>query len=461
MQFNLIEIINQKQDQPFHIGGDKLISFHDLKNEINQRISQFSKEGLSTSTICCAQLTPNINSIVTLLALIQLGTKTILTNSRWPSLMIDSLIKANGVTHYLQSDSTVTTIQKMDEPREDLSLSTDPLVFIGTSGSSGLPKLAALTLDNLICNALGSNEVIKLQPGDCWSLSLPIFHVGGLGIVFRTLLAGSSLITTDPKDPLTQYPDKITHLSLVPTQLLRLLNERKIQEKLPNLKAILLGGAPISNDMLIRARDILGNIIYPTYGLTEMASQVTTSTPLHFKDTQRHTSGAVVGSALKNRELKINEKNEILVRGGCLFKGYLKEGAIQSALDSDGWFNTKDLGSISSDGVLEILGRADSQFISGGENIHPESIELALSEFPGVLSAVVVPYKDFEFGFRPLAFILTESSVLNLKEIQAYLRQRIPSYTIPTKILIAPPEMVTHSGKLSRALALQLAKEVV
>lgn len=172
-----------------------------------------------------------------------------------------------------------------------------------------------------------------------------------------------------------------------------------------------------------------------TYGLTEMGSQVAT--------TQKNQTKPRV---LKYRSLKISNDGEILVRGQTLFKGYFIKAKIVRALDKNGWFHTGDLGSYSKKEGLKVLGRKDNMFISGGENIYPEEIERALLNTGLVKQAVVIPVKDAEFGFRPVAFISyrhCEEGVKRLtrqSQLQKALANVLPSFKIPDKFYKLPDQ---------------------
>lgn len=287
-----------------------------------------------------------------------------------------------------------------------------------TSGSSGTPKIACHTIGNHLYNAKGSP--IPLKPGDRWLLSLPLFHVGGIAILFRCYQAKAGIAIG------SNY-DGITHISLVPTQLKRLLENKT---ELPDLKYILLGGAPLPQ------LDTPWRVI-PTYGMTEMSSQIATDGKIH-----------------PYAELKLAADGEISVKGKTLFQGYYNEGKIEIPLE-EGWFATKDLGRWTADEKLEIIGRKDNLFISGGENIQPEEIEAELKKITGIYQAVVVPVDDDVFGARPVVFL---DKLYSLEEIQVVLKDKLPKYKIPIKIFLLPE---TGNFKHSRKELATLAKELI
>ncbi len=202
----------------------------------------------------------------------------------------------------------------------------------------------------------------------------------------------------DPAEPLGEAIAALgaTHVSLVPTQLLRLLRE---DADLDGVKAVLLGGGPIPAYLVDEAL-ARGLPIHTSYGLTEMSSQVTT-TPPGASPEELNTAGRV----LAHREVSISGEGEILVRGETLFAGYVEGEELDRPLDAGGWFHTGDLGDLAEDGYLRVRGREDNMFVSGGENVQPEEIEEALCRLEGVEEAVVVPVPDEEFGARPVAFV--------------------------------------------------------
>jgi O-succinylbenzoic acid--CoA ligase len=305
-----------------------------------------------------------------------------------------------------------------------------------TSGSSGDPKAVLHTLSNHYYSALGSNRNIPVEPGDRWLLSLPLFHVGGLGILFRMALNGGAVVLPAEKESIAASIIRhgITHLSLVATQLHRLLSEPPDAGTMKQLKAVLVGGGAVSSPTVSRALDA-GLPVFSTYGLTEMSSQVATTGP---NEAAHRVPNS--GRVLDYRQLKIDD-GEILVKGETLFRGYVEEEGTMLPVDEEGWFRTGDLGSLDPDGDLLCLGRKDNMFISGGENIHPEEIEVALGRVAGVSEAVVVPVEDEEFGFRPVAFVrLGEDREIGQPELVSCLERHLPRFKIPIRFFPWPED---------------------
>ncbi len=271
--------------------------------------------------------------------------------------------------------------------------------YLFTSGSSSSPKIACHTFQNHILSAQGSSLKTPLTESSLWALSIPLYHVGGLAILFRTYLSRARILISKNWTP-------ATHLSLVPTHLYRLLRDNI---SLPNLQILLLGGAPLTN--LQTPWPIL-----PTYGMTEMSSQIVTDHTLH-----------------PHAEMHIAPDGEIFVRGGVLFQGYLNTPLHLH----DGWFATGDLGTWQSN-RFQILGRKDNLFISGGENIQPEEIEEALRIHCHIFDAIVIPLPDPEFGARPAVFLPDPSL---LPQIQSQLKEVLPKFKIPIQAFPLPSNL--------------------
>jgi o-succinylbenzoate---CoA ligase len=325
-----------------------------------------------------------------------------------------------------------------------------PATIIFTSGSTGVPKVALHTFGNHYYSALGSNANITLRPGDRWLHSLPLYHVGGLSILFRCLLAGATVALPLPGASPGESIAGLgaTHVSLVSTQLSRLLRERA---DLGGLQAVLMGGGPVPPSLVDEAL-ARGLPLHTSYGLTEMASQVTT-TPPGANPEQVHTAGRV----LPRREVSISESGEILVRGETLFAGYAGGEELDRPLDEEGWFHTRDLGEFDESGYLRVGGRMDNLFISGGENVQPEELEEALCRLNGVDEAVVVPVPDEEFGARPVAFVRIND--VEPRDLARELEPVLPRFKIP--IYFHPwPEEARRGMKADRAALGELARRL-
>lgn len=370
------------------------LSWEELDAQTEQFMMQLHKASIREGDRI-AVLHPPCHELISLFfAAWRIGASICPLNLRLPPAQIESHLKK------IQPRLFITSFPFDPRPLPTPPLSPIPQsALLFTSGSTGSPKCAILSLQNLIANASYS---IPLEAQDRWLLSLPLFHVGGIGIMMRCILAKATLV-------LDEADTKITHLSFVPTQLYRASPVYK------NLKCILLGGAPISSypERLP---------IYATYGLTEMGSMV-----LARKHPPRINGSLSLGNPMPKREIRLEQDGEIWVKGETLFQGYLNE----TPPFQKGWFPTGDIGRYNEKEGYSILGRKDWQFISGGENIQPEEIEQHLLEIPDILEAVIAPKEDPEFGMRPVAFIRTLNPFLTLEKVQNLLADSLPKYKIP------------------------------
>ena len=310
----------------------------------------------------------------------------------------------------------------------DLQLEA-PFTVIHTSGSSGQPKAALHTVRNHVASAQGLMERFPLGPGDRWLLDLPLHHVGGLAVVIRCALAGATVALPDPAMTTTEAIGALrpTHVSLVSTQLVRLL---RTDIELAAFRLVLLGGSAFPPSLLDEAV-ARGLPIVMSYGMTEMSSTIASSSlPVD------RTALASSGTVLPGRELRISAEGEIEVRGPTLFAGYVEGDTVRRPVDGEGWFATGDRGEFDGAGRLIVHGRIGTGFVSGGENIQPEAIEAALAALAQVASAVVVPIPDAEFGARPVAYVHpAEGHLLDSAELAAALRATLPGFMVPVAFL--------------------------
>jgi len=224
---------------------------------------------------------------------------------------------------------------------------------------------------------------------------------------------------------MTLKKNKPTHISLVFTQLQKLIDNPAIISKLQQYQVILLGGSGLPGSLIQMA--IQKKLpLYLSYGLSEMASQVATTKKI------TKSQKLYYAQVLKYRKVKITAKGEILVKGETLFKGYLTSRGILKPL-SRGYFFTGDLGQKDTGEKISVLGRLDRRFISGGENIQPEEIEKEIMNFPGVERTRVWGEKNEEYGFRPLAYIkMKQNNGFSENNLKTFLKKNWLTLKFPT-----------------------------
>lgn len=252
-------------------------------------------------------------------------------------------------------------------------------VVVATSGSTGTPKGVELSADALKASAAATHARLG-GPGQ-WLLTLPAHHIAGVQVIVRSLLVGARPVLRGTQafaDAVATMTGPRRYTSLVPTQLVRVLDDPVGLDALRTFDAVLLGGAATPAPLLARAR-AAGVRIWTTYGMSE-------------------TAGGCVydGRPLDGVRVRLAD-GVIELAGPTLASGYRRDPAATAAAFVDGWFHTADLG-VLSDGLLQVLGRADFMINTGGVKVAPAAVEAVLAAQPGVAEVCVVDLPDDEWG---------------------------------------------------------------
>ncbi|MGH3277111.1 MAG: AMP-binding protein, partial [Streptosporangiaceae bacterium] len=317
--------------------------------------------------------------------------------------------------------------------------------------STGAPKGVRLSAAALRASAAASLARIGADPGgQRWLCCLPGFHVAGLQVLVRSLLAGTSPVVTDRLDPAVIAGCDCACVSLVPTQLRRLLDARA---PLAGFDAILLGGAAPPAGLLADAR-AAGARVITTYGMSE-------------------TCGGCVydGQPLDDVRLAISDDGLIGIAGPVLLSGYWPNGTAPGGITPDGaasdgaasdgaasdgagggWFWTSDLGVLAPDGRLTVRGRADDVINTGGEKVVPGEVESVLGTLDGVREVVILGVPDSEWGEIVVAVIVPENPAAppELGRLRAQARERLPGYAAPRRLTLVAELPMLASGKPDR-----------
>ena len=306
----------------------------------------------------------------------------------------------------------------LDSPRP---VPDDTALVVATSGSTGDAKGVLLPRRTIDASTTASVRRLGARHGERFALALPLHHVAGLQVVLRAWACGTEAhVVADPGDPLQLAAAPAEHISLVPTQLRRLVDlyERGglDADALRRWRTILVGGAHLDTGLLDRAR-AAGATIVTSYGMTE-------------------TCGGCVydGLPLDDVEVALRDDGRIRIRGPVLFSGYLDVGTDEVA---GGWFTTGDLGEFR-DGRLVVLGRHDDVAISGGENVPVQAVTTVLQAHPSIDEVAVVGVTDPEWGQRVVAVAVPSdpASPPTLEELRDHVADRLPSTYAPRQLVI-------------------------
>ena len=361
------------------------------------------------------------------------------------------------------------TEAEMDAARRALAGATGGAqAVVWTSGTGGRPRGVALPFAAFDASARASAERLGLGPDDVWLASLSPAHVGGLALVTRALLLGARLVAVGPFEAASASalidgrgrPEGIavTHVSVVPTQLLRLLDARGGTPPPASFRCALVGGAAAPAGVLDRALES-GWPVSLTYGLTEATSQVATAPPAQVRG-----KPGTVGKPLAGVEVRVAPEGEILVRGATLASAYVASD--EPLLGSDGWLHTGDLGRLDAEGDLWVTGRRIDRIVSGGVTVDALEVEEALRAHPAVRDAAVVGLPDEEWGERVGAWVEPAAPPpsapgsgagavdLQVAALDAWLRERLSPAKLPRVYHLAAGLPRNANGKVDRSAVL-------
>ncbi|HED37007.1 MAG TPA: o-succinylbenzoate--CoA ligase [Ignavibacteria bacterium] len=338
-------------------------------------------------------------------------------------------------------------------------------VVLFTSGSTRKPKAVALTFNNIISSATNGNELFHHRKGDKWLASLPFYHIGGFSILVRASLFGCTIVipekltTNAIKEAIDNYSP--THISLVTTQLKRLLEINAIPNK--ELRMTLLGGGFLESS-LIKKSLIKGWHPVKSYGSTETASFVTA-----LKNHDYYFAEESAGKPLSNIEILIVDKNknplqpmksgEIVIKSESIAKYYLNNPEETSLKFSDGVYYSGDYGYLDEKGYLYIEVRREDLIISGGENINPLEVEREIRKFDNIEEVCVLGEDNKEWGQLVIAAIVTKNrNTFSLEVLRDFLNNKLASYKHPRKIYFMSKLPRTELGKVQKDILSHLIK---
>ncbi|PAP77897.1 AMP-binding protein [Rubrivirga marina] len=410
-----------RPEAPALATGAETWTWHDLDVRVGDAAARLT--AMPERVAVCADTSPDL--VVWVLAALRTGRVLVPLSTRWRPAAVAQALGRLGIDRALtDADLARLGAEAEGDARGGApSIPLDrPFTVVHTSGSTGTPKAILHTVGNHVWSARGVNEALGVTERSRWLLDLPLYHVGGLGVVVRCALAGATIAIPPPDLGLVEGISGLrpTHASFVATQLRRLLDAGA---DLSGLDAVLLGGSAVPADLLDAAVEA-GVPAVTSYGMTEMTSTVTATAP-----GADRVELATSGRPLPHRDLRIAESGEIEVSGPTRFAGTLGPDGLQPAPT---WHPTGDVGHLDAEGRLVVTGRVDLQFVSGGENVRPEAIEAALLALDSVREAVVVPVPDAEFGARPVAFVrLDGDAEVNGVALGDAVRASLPGFMVP------------------------------
>jgi fatty-acyl-CoA synthase len=366
------------------------------------------------------------------------------------------------------------------EELEMLTASTPPLeereedenaiaVLLFTSGTSGEPKGAVLRPEHLVSYVLSTVEFLGAGEDEAILVSVPPYHIAGISSVLTSVYAGRRMVQMAAFSPEgwvdLARTEGITHAMVVPTMLGRILD---VLERdgggLPTLRHLSYGGGRMPGPVVERTLRLLPSVdLVNAYGLTETSSTIAVLGPEDHRLAAASDDPAVrrrlgsVGQPLPSVEIEIRDEDgkvvpvgeggEIYVRGEQVSGEYLSH----RALDDEGWFPTRDRGSLDADGFLYLEGRADDVIVRGAENLSPGEIEDTLLTHEAVAEAAVIGLPDTEWGECVVAaVVLHPGTSATEAELKQWVKDRLRSSKTPTRVHFRTELPHTETGKLLR-----------
>jgi o-succinylbenzoate---CoA ligase len=417
------------------IADDLQLTYAELEREATAAARRLAAKGVRRGATVALTLPAGVHYVVVLHALMKLGAIAYPVNTRLSDAEMAAELERAGPALLVAA-------------RPDLGMTEADLPLLGehdlgavhcrilTSGTSGGPRPVELTYGNHLFSAVGSAFNLGVEPTDRWLCCLPLFHIGGLSIVMRSVIYGTAAVVHDgfnvDRVASALVGDGVTVISVVATQLARLLEAGV--DLLP-LRAVLVGGGPVPEDVVAEAIG-RGATVVQTYGLTEAASQVTTLSPA---DAGRKLGSA--GRPLLTTHVRIRD-GEIIVQGPTVAPG---------TVDEDGWLHTGDLGAIDEEGFLYVTDRLGDVIVTGGENVIPGEVEEVLQRHPEVAEAAAVGRSDPEWQEAVTAVVvLRDGAEVGPEELRSHCAARLAAYKVPKRIEFTRELPRTASGKLRR-----------
>ncbi len=471
--------------QPACIIGEYATPYADLNESVGIWCNQLSAAGIRSGQRVAVLLGNSWEYVGTVHALARLGATIVPLNTRLSASEIRWQLENTACTHLITSSafagiapeatpnnvalwsvdySLATGTQSLRDvessdnvlpPSAEIDLdATQAIVF--TSGTSGQPKGAEITFGNHFYSAMASAHRLGHHADDRWLSVLPLYHVGGLAVLFRCTLYGTTVVLHDKFD-INEIQHSfdyhaITMISLVPTRLHRML-EAGVRWP-DSLRLVLLGGAAATPELLDRAKHLP---IAPTYGLTEATSQVATAPPGPWKPGSvgrplMFTSVEIVDE--EGQKVPRGQYGEVVVRGPTVMKGY-HNNPEATAKTLRGGLHTGDIGYLDEDGDLFIVQRRSDLIVTGGENVYPAEVEGVLRKHPAIDDVAVVGIDDPEWGQRVAAAIVCSKGTTE-DEIITYAREHLAGYKVPRVIMFVDAFPQTASGKVQRKAVVAL-----
>ncbi len=337
---------------------------------------------------------------------------------------------------------------------------SDLAAMLYTSGTTGKPKGAMITHDNLATNARALFDTWGWRDDDVLLHALPVFHVHGLFVALHCAMLAGSRIEFLPRftpGAVREALPRATVFMGVPTFYTRLLAESGFgREECAHMRLFISGSAPLPERVFRAFERRTGHAVLERYGMTETG--ILTSNPLVGDRVAGTVGYPLPGVELRvvdddRRPLESGRTGSIEVRGPGLFRGYWRNPAkTKEELRDDGFFRTGDLGHRDAEGRVTLVGRSSDMIISGGYNVYPKEIELCLDEIHGVVESAVVGLPHPDFGEAVSAFVVRSDRATSETEIEGALADKLARFKHPKRVFFVDALPRNAMGKVQKTV---------
>ncbi|WP_392477727.1 2-succinylbenzoate--CoA ligase [Nostoc sp. C110] len=450
-----LDCLNNLTQNDWLIGYDSR-QFNQIAQELYLELTQLSACG-TLPKIILAEREP-LKFLASFIAACAANCPVFLCNPDWGTQewqQVFDLVQPNIIWGELLHTPTYPV------PQSPVPSPQSPFIMIPTGGSSGQIKFAIHTWETLVSSVQGFTEYFQIKQVNSFCV-LPLYHVSGLMQFMRSFTTAGKLAIQPFKSvesgQILNIKQSKFFISLVPTQLQRLLQNPELTEWLSQFNTVLLGGAPAWNELLEKAR--FHHIrLAPTYGMTETASQIATLKPDDFLG-GKISSGQILPHAkvtIRNQQgeiLNFNQIGNITIHAQSLALGYYPK-----TRENQTDFQVDDLGFLDEQGHLNIIGRNSDKIITGGENIYPAEIESAIQSTQMVADICVIGIPDKHWGQALTAIYIPKKPDTSALKIQILLKNKLSKFKIP-KYWIPQQNLPRNSqGKINRQQLQQIATE--
>jgi fatty-acyl-CoA synthase len=487
--------------------GEQVISYGRVESEAEAFAAALSELGLVAGERLALVLTPRPEFVIATFAAAKLGLTIVPLSPRLTSAELQYALRHSGATcavtlehalgtdylqlfeglmpqlpdlRYLvtvgeqelwhddrifQFEDLVSSGAGRDYAAANVDASGDRFALVYTSGTMGKPKGVELSHRNLLAAAAGTADAIRLGPRDRVVGVSALFHVFGLGPgLLATLMAGASVVLREESDAASTLDDVERHGATVhygiPTLFVAELTELEGRPRdLSTLRAAVVAGAPVGEELVRRLEAELGVVVTTAYSLTETASTVCASRTEDPAGARRFTVGRPVeGTTVKvvdvtGSELPVDSVGEIAVQGPGVMMGYYRQPReTAAAFDGKGYFLTGDLGLMDEAGFLHLVGRRKDVIISSGFKVYPREVEARIEAHPAVQEVAVVGVTDTLLGEAICACVVPiEGAIVTEPEIVEWCREVLASDKVPDLVRFVEELPRTDTGQVRRA----------